>query len=166
MKTKHSIIIQWNEEDKVFVATVPEIEGLNSFGTTPEKAIKELNEAKELFLETMKEDGEQIPEPDQFTHHSGQLRIRIPKSLHASLSLEAKKENISLNTYIVHLLSERNQLSKIKSEIETLRQCIIDEQSKDSVKTAAATPVRLLEPYGKTDEESTGESTTSHFRLN
>jgi len=39
---------------------------------------------------------------------SGQLRLRMPKSLHAALSNEAEEESISLNTYIVTLLSDRH----------------------------------------------------------
>mgnify|MGYP001389463968 CR=1 FL=1 len=120
MKTNHSIIIQWSEIDKVFIASIPEISGLNAFGDTPEEAIKELGVAKRLFLRTMKEDGEKIPEPDVYIQHSGQLRIRIPKSLHSSLSQEAKKEGISLNSYISHLLSERNAFQEIKKEIEKI----------------------------------------------
>lgn len=120
MKTNHSIIIQWSEIDKVFIASVPEISGLNAFGDTPEKAIKELDVAKRLFLRTMKEDGEAIPEPDVYIQHSGQLRIRIPKSLHSSLSQAAKKEGISLNSYISHLLSERNAIQEVKKEIEKI----------------------------------------------
>jgi antitoxin HicB len=118
MKTKHSVTIQWSEDDQVFIASVPEITGLNAFGETPEEAIKELNAAKELFLQVMKEDGESIPDPDLFVQHSGQLRIRIPRSLHASLSHEAKNEGVSLNTYISHLLSERNAFQKVKKELE------------------------------------------------
>jgi antitoxin HicB len=160
MKTKHSIIIQWNEEDKVFVATVPEIEGLNAFGNTPEKAIKELNEAKELFIETMQEDYDSVPEPDLYKQHSGQLRIRIPKSLHASLSLDAKKEDISLNTYIVHLLSERNQFSRIKAELAAIRASLIDEQLRDSVTTTAETYFSLLKTPEKSDKKPSAELVT------
>jgi len=118
MPSKHSIVIQWSEEDKVFIASVPELPGLSSFGNTPEEAIKELGVAKEIFLKVMEEDGDEIPDPDIFVQHSGQIRIRIPKSLHASLSNEAKKEGVSLNAYISHLLSERNSLQKVKKEIE------------------------------------------------
>jgi len=35
---------------------------------------------------------------------SGQLRIRIPKCLHLDCKLNAKKEGISLNTYIITAL--------------------------------------------------------------
>jgi len=126
MKTKHSIVIQWSEADQVFIAATPEIAGLNAFGDTPEEAIKELNIAKELFLQVMEEDGETIPDPDVFVQHSGQLRIRIPKSLHAALSQEAKKDGISLNSYINYLLSERNALAKVKKELEKVASTFTD----------------------------------------
>ncbi|MEW5949811.1 MAG: toxin-antitoxin system HicB family antitoxin [Thermodesulfobacteriota bacterium] len=118
--SKHSVLIQWSEEDTAFIATVPELEGLSAFGSTPEKTVKELSIAKKLYLDVLEEDGEEVPEPDILKPFSGQIRLRLPKSLHASLSNAAKKEGISFNTYVVQLLSERNSLRLIKREIESL----------------------------------------------
>lgn len=42
---------------------------------------------------------------EQNREFSGQLRLRIPKSLHARLALMAEKEGVSLNLLMVHLLS-------------------------------------------------------------
>ncbi len=42
----------------------------------------------------------------------------MPKSLHAALSNEAEDENISLNTYIVTLLSERHIEKKLLNKLE------------------------------------------------
>ncbi|MCX5824999.1 MAG: type II toxin-antitoxin system HicB family antitoxin [Deltaproteobacteria bacterium] len=84
MKTKHSVMINWSEQDQVFIATVPEIENLNAFGSTPEEALRELEGAKELILKVMAEDGESIPSPTTYASSSGQLRVRMPKTLHAS----------------------------------------------------------------------------------
>lgn len=39
---------------------------------------------------------------------SGQFRVRIPKSLHARLAAQAVKEGVSLNTYVIMLLSTHN----------------------------------------------------------
>ncbi len=119
--SKHSVVIKWSDSDNGFIATVPELEGLSAFGNTPEEAAKELSEAKELYLEVLKEDGEEIPEHDLLKPYSGQIRLRLPRELHASLSEKAKQENISLNTYLVHLLSERNAYKKVRSDIESLR---------------------------------------------
>lgn len=35
---------------------------------------------------------------------SGQLRLRMPKSLHAELTRAAENEGVSLNTYLISLL--------------------------------------------------------------
>ncbi|HAU31430.1 MAG TPA: hypothetical protein DCW46_04005 [Desulfotomaculum sp.] len=50
--------------------------------------------------------GHPIPEPIT-NEYSGQLRIRIPKSLHKSSLTERTKEgNVSLNQLIVYRLSQ------------------------------------------------------------
>ena len=152
MKTKHSIIIQWSESDQVFIASVPEIAGLNAFGETPEKAIKELNTAKELYLQVLKEDGDTIPEPDLFVQHSGQLRIRIPRTLHASLSQEAKKEGVSLNTYISHLLSERNAFQKVKKEFEKNTPVLVLSPLSQMAYTSESPFTKTGTPESSTDE--------------
>lgn len=38
---------------------------------------------------------------------SGKFRLRIPKQLHAALVNEALEQGISLNSYVIHLLSYR-----------------------------------------------------------
>jgi predicted RNase H-like HicB family nuclease len=118
--SQYSINLQYSKEDKAYIATVPELPELNAFGSTPEEALKELAISQELYLEVMKEDGEKIPEPEMYKSFSGQTRIRLPKTLHASLSNEAQKEGVSLNTYIVHLLSERNALRMVKTAFDSM----------------------------------------------
>ena len=125
MKTKHSVMINWSEQDQVFIATVPEIENLNAFGSTPEEALRELEVAKELILKVMEEDGESIPLPSTYASSSGQLRVRMPKTLHASVAAEAYMEGISLNTYIVSRLSENNAYHKVQRAIEAAKPNLI-----------------------------------------
>jgi len=139
--SKHSTLVQWSENDQCYIAVVPELEGLSAFGNTPEEAVKELAKAKKLFLEVFEEDGEEIPEPDVLKPFSGQTRLRLPKTLHASLSREAKKEGLSLNTFIVQLLSEKNSLKqavkvflgeivRLEEEIKLLRQAVSENKAK------------------------------------
>lgn len=119
---KFSLVVQWSEEDEGYIATIPELTGLSAFGVTKEEALKELEVAREAYLEVFIEDGCQLPEPDTLNSYSGQTRLRLPKSLHASLSRKAKMEGVSLNTYIIHLLSERNIEHRIDRKIEALEE--------------------------------------------
>jgi len=60
---KFGIIFCWSSEDKVFVAEVPELPGGMAHGRTLEKALKNVNYAIELWIDTAKEFGDRIPEP-------------------------------------------------------------------------------------------------------
>jgi predicted RNase H-like HicB family nuclease len=60
---KYEIILYWSNEDKVFVAEVPELPGCLAHGDTQELALKNINEAIELWVDTAKEFGDPIPEP-------------------------------------------------------------------------------------------------------
>jgi predicted RNase H-like HicB family nuclease len=104
---KYSLQIKWSDEDNGCIATAPELPGLSAFGKTQEEAVSELKIAAEAYLEALKESGQAIPVPEKMAPYSGQIRLRMPKSLHAKLAAAAATDDISLNTYIVSLLSER-----------------------------------------------------------
>jgi len=118
---RYSINLIWSDEDESYVATIPEFPGLSAFGDTPEEAVEEAKIAANGFIKVYEEDGRTPPEPGVLKSFSGQLRVRIPKSLHASLALEANKECISLNTYIVNLLSEKHAFEKVRNELESIK---------------------------------------------
>ena len=105
---KYSISIRWSDEDKGFIATVPELPGLSAFGENQAAALSELKTASAAFLKSLKESGRSVPAPAKVVTHSGQLRLRMPKSLHAELSESARAEGTSLNTYLVTLLTRRH----------------------------------------------------------
>lgn len=104
---KYSISMKWSDEDEGFIAVVNELSGLSAFGETQEEAVAELKVAAEAYLEVLRDSGGVIPAPEKLVPFSGQLRVRMPKSLHARLVAEAENEGVSLNTYIVSLLSKR-----------------------------------------------------------
>jgi predicted RNase H-like HicB family nuclease len=60
---KYEIVIYWDNEDKIFVAEAPELAGCLAHGKTQVDAVKNVNEAIELWLETAREFGDEIPEP-------------------------------------------------------------------------------------------------------
>ena len=106
MSSDYSARIFWSEEDGGFVATTPELEGVSAFGATPSEALSELLRARDLWLEEVRESGEEVPEPLTLPEYSGQFRLRIPRSLHGWLAARAELEGVSLNTLLVQILSE------------------------------------------------------------
>lgn len=60
---KYEIILYWSNEDKAFVAEVPQLSGCAAHGDTHESALDNINQAVELWIDTAKEFGDPIPEP-------------------------------------------------------------------------------------------------------
>lgn len=109
MKTmeRYSVDIAWSDEDEGFIATVDEFPYLSAFGETREDALKEAQIALEGFLESYEDDGEEPPQPRKREAYSGQIRIRMPRSLHRRLARDAEREGVSLNHFMVCALSEK-----------------------------------------------------------
>ena len=58
-----------------------------------------------FWLETAISIDKPIPEPLSNDNYSGHYALRIPKSLHKRLSIEAKMEGVSFNQYAIYKLS-------------------------------------------------------------
>ena len=91
-----------------WMAEIPDLPGCMSDGPNPEEAVVMIMEAKETWIESMLRRGYPIPEPCQDPAFSGNLRVRMPKSLHGRLASEAKREGVSLNQHIVAVLAGRH----------------------------------------------------------
>ena len=60
---KYEVVIYWSEDDGVFVAEVPQLSGCMAHGDSPAAALRSAHEAIDLWLETAKEFGREIPRP-------------------------------------------------------------------------------------------------------
>jgi predicted RNase H-like HicB family nuclease len=60
---KYEIILYWSNEDNTFIAEVPELPGCTAHGDTQESALKNVNDAIQLWLDTARELGKPIPAP-------------------------------------------------------------------------------------------------------
>ncbi len=60
---EYEIIIYWSREDDAFVTEVPELPGCMTHGQTYEEAIKNVQDAIQLWIDTAKEFGDPVPEP-------------------------------------------------------------------------------------------------------
>jgi antitoxin HicB len=94
----------------ITIGTVNELPGCNGDGKTVAELIDDLNKAKALYISDALENGDVIPEPGQLP--SGQILLRMPRSLHWRLAGQAELEGSSLNQYIVHLLSSSSAAMK------------------------------------------------------
>lgn len=105
MKNKYKIDLIWDEEDKIYVARVPELEGCMSHGKTEILALKNVEKAIEGWIATAKELQMKIPKPITQRNFSGQFNVRIPKDVHRELALKAAEAKVSLNHFVSRILS-------------------------------------------------------------
>ena len=57
--------------------------------------------------------GNEIPLPSYPEEHSGRLLLRLPKSLHRQLAESAKQDGVSINQYILMLLSHAEGAARV-----------------------------------------------------
>lgn len=93
------------DEEGDFIVEVPDLPGCIADGRTAEEALKNVRDAMRAWIESRIAAGLAVPEPRELEEFSGKLVVRMPKGLHRKLSLQADQEGVSLNQYIVSLLS-------------------------------------------------------------
>lgn len=59
----YHINIFWSEEDGGYIADIPDLKACSAFGRTPEEALKEVEVAKTVWLESAEAEGKPTPEP-------------------------------------------------------------------------------------------------------
>jgi predicted RNase H-like HicB family nuclease len=62
MKDYH-INIFYSEEDGGYIADIPDLKYCSAFGKSRQEALAEVENAKELWLETARQEGKPIPRP-------------------------------------------------------------------------------------------------------
>lgn len=61
---RYHINVFWSEEDGCWVADVPDLRFCSAFGDTPEEAVREVRTAMAAWLESAREHGDPVPEPE------------------------------------------------------------------------------------------------------
>ena len=108
MSLPYKMILIPDIEEGGYTISFPELPGCITCVENVEEITETVQDAKREWLKAAIEDGLTIPEPIQENEEdfSGQFKLRIPKSLHMMLSINAKKEGISMNQYCLYLLSK------------------------------------------------------------
>ena len=89
------------EDGGGYLIEYPDLPGCHSDGETPEQAIVNGRDAVRSYLMSCRKHGDPIPKPSAPVASSGQFRVRMPKSLHARLVVQAEREGVSLNLFMV-----------------------------------------------------------------
>ena len=107
MKLPYTRIVQEmnDESGHYFYGRILELDGCQSTGDTIEELYESLNEATEGYIEVKLENNLPIPEPERADDYSGKFNVRLPKTLHQRLAIEAQNEGVSLNTLVLYKLA-------------------------------------------------------------
>jgi predicted RNase H-like HicB family nuclease len=142
--------LAWSVEDEGYIATCPEFVGLSAFGETANEALAEAQVALKLFIETYEEKGIRLPEPKIIQDYSGQIRLRLSKSLHGQAAKAAIEDGISLNQFIMLAVQARVTGQDVAGRISL--------EVKEHLITNPTPPLRrtenqrkLLQPTSKTN---------------
>ncbi len=115
------------ESNKVeWIAEIPDLPGCIGAGDTPEEALAMLKDAQRAWIAIAIEDNKPIPEPTKFFNgeYSGKFTLRLPRSLHRELAIQAEEEGVSLNQYILYLIGKglsQSETSAASEQSKTYR---------------------------------------------
>ena len=118
LKLKYPVTLIPAEEGG-YAVEIEDLPGCYSQGETVEEAIEMIEEARRLWMESMYEDGQEIPLPSSEVEYSGKFNVRVPASLHRKLAKLAVKEGVSLNQYIVYALSHTAGVAEARRPYKT-----------------------------------------------
>ena len=103
------------DEGGGWLAEIPDLPGCMSDGDTPEEAVHNVLSAQEAWLTVQRERGRGVPRPTVVSGDcSGELTLRLPRSLHRQLSLRARMEGVTLNELVLYLISRALGLGAAK----------------------------------------------------
>lgn len=110
LSLNYKINLEFEPEEKMWIAYHPEIGRGTCYGSgsSQKEAISALEESKKFVFALAIEEGQTIPEPETADDlPSGQFVVRVPRTIHQKIKDMAERENVSLNQYLVSVISER-----------------------------------------------------------
>jgi len=88
-----------------YFVRIPDLPGCESHGDTLEDAFASIEEAKELWIQTMLEAGGSVPPPRGEDDYSGRFVVRVGASVHRDLVRLAALDGVSLNAFVTSVLA-------------------------------------------------------------
>ncbi|MBI4412255.1 MAG: Arc family DNA-binding protein [Deltaproteobacteria bacterium] len=103
-KIVYIIRVFWSEEDRCYVAEVPELRGCSGLGPTPEQALREARRSIQNWMRVAKKEKLPIPEPIGMKK-SSRLNLRLPEEIVDQVKRAARERHMSLNQYALWRLA-------------------------------------------------------------
>lgn len=98
---KYEVSIKWDDQESCFMAVIPGRYRLHAYGDTRAEALKNLNIEAARYPEYVEGLTDSLGPAKETPSYNGQINLKVPRSLHKSLSQAATRKGISLNAYIV-----------------------------------------------------------------
>ncbi len=104
---RYPIEVFWSDEDEGFIAVAPDLPGASAWGRSEAAAIEELHTVIELWVKAARKMSNPVPKPSDRAdvNYSGKFLMRVPKRLHSELAHAARAQGVSLNQYVLYLLT-------------------------------------------------------------
>jgi antitoxin HicB len=112
------------EADGGYFIEYPDLPGCMTQVDAADEIAGAAEEIRNLWIETALDQSREIPVPTETPDYSGKFIVRIPKSLHRTLSVAAKKEGVSLNQYAGQLLAQGLVLNDLHAQVDRIERSI------------------------------------------
>ena len=94
------------QPDGSYHAEITEFPGCFATGVTPQDAYEQLEAAALSWIGAVLQAGQPIPAPMDENDFSGKIVVRMPRSLHRKASFLAKRDDVSLNQFLVVCIAQ------------------------------------------------------------
>lgn len=103
-----------------FVGEIEELHGCMTQAETLDEVFKLIEDARQLWIKTAYDEGQDIPLPRDMEQYTGKFLVRIPRGLHRDLVRGAKREGVSLNQYVTSLLASGVSRDIMGTQVATI----------------------------------------------
>lgn len=104
------------DSDGGYVIVFPDLPGCMTQVESLDEVPAAAEEIRRLWIETEYAEGQDIPLPSYPEEYSGKFNVRLPRSLAES----AAREGVSLNQYVVMLLSRGDAQARLERRLDEL----------------------------------------------
>lgn len=103
-RDKYLKLVEWSEEDRCYVGSVPGWIGKCCHGDDETKNYQELCQIVDEWIEIYKKDGRSLPSATAGKKYSGKFVLHTDPELHKALAIRALNKDESLNNLVVKTL--------------------------------------------------------------